>query len=229
MSRAPFIVIDGSDGSGKSTQYARLCEHLEHESIAYETIKFPRYNHPSEYFVDQYLHGKYGQADDIPAKRASVFYAVDRFAASAHITEQLAKGIVVIADRYVAANMGHQGAKMADATTRREFFSWLDQFEYGIMGIPRPDVNIVLTISDQQAQRNIKKRAAEGNHAPDIHEENADFLRRSAEVYREICELFPEQYTRMDCMKTEASMLSVDIIHSEVWKIITAHMQGVKI
>ena len=223
--RGIFIVIDGSDGSGKSTQYARLCDHLTEEGVEFETIKFPQYNQPSAHFVEQYLQGKYGQADETPPKRTSVFYALDRYAAGWHIREQLEKGVAVIADRYVAANMGHQGAKMPDADTRREFFSWLDDFEFNLMGIPRPDLNIVLSISDAQAQRNIAKRASESDHASDIHEANPDFLRRSARVYREICGLFPDQYTRIDCMKDESTMLPIEDVHNQIWEHATSKLQ----
>lgn len=225
MPKGIFIVIDGSDGSGKSTQYKQLCDHLTKESIEFETIKFPQYGQPSAHFVEQYLQGKYGQADEVPAKRTSVFYALDRYAASWHIREQLEQGITMVVDRYVASNMGHQGAKMPEADTRKEFFSWLDDFEFNLMDIPRPDLNIVLSISDAQAQRNIAKRAAESDHASDIHEANADFLRRSAEVYREICDLFPDQYTRIDCMKDESNMLPIEDIHNQIWEHAASRLQ----
>lgn len=220
-----FIVIDGSDGSGKSTQYKQLQERFDKEGVTYETIKFPQYNQPSAYFVEQYLGGTYGQADEIPAKRASVFYALDRYAAGQHIRSKLDAGITVLADRYVAANMGHQGAKMADKDTRLEFFSWLENFEYTLMGIPRPDINIVLSISDAQAQRNIAKRASETTHSSDIHEANPDFLRRSSEVYKEICQLFPDQYIKIDCMKDESNMLPIDDIHNKIWEVVSIHLQ----
>jgi len=225
MSKGVFIVIDGSDGSGKSTQYAKLCDRLKAEGVELETIKFPQYNQPSAYFVEQYLQGQYGQADDVPAKRASVFYAMDRYAAAAHIRQQLERGVAVIVDRYVAANMGHQGAKMPDGDTRTEFFSWLDDFEFNLMGIPRPDVNIVLSVSDEQAARNMAKRSAESDHASDIHEANPDFLRRSAEVYREICQLFPDQYHRIDCMQDAEHMLPADVIHNRIWELVSAKLQ----
>jgi len=225
MSKGVFIVIDGSDGSGKSTQYAKLCDRLKAEGFELETIKFPQYNQPSAYFVEQYLQGQYGQADETPARRASVFYALDRYAAGTMIREKLDRGAAVIADRYVAANMGHQGAKMRDVATRKAFFSWLDDFEFNIMGIPRPDVNIVLSVSHEQAARNIAKRTAESDHASDIHEANPDFLRRSADVYREICELFPEQYHRIDCMQDDNSMRPADAIHNHIWKLVSAQLQ----
>ncbi len=220
-----FIVIDGSDGSGKSTQYAMLCDRLKTEGIEFKMIKFPQYKQPSAYFVQQYLQGHYGQADEIPAKRASVFYALDRYAAGEDIRQQLDRGVTVIVDRYVAANMGHQGAKMLDEQARREFFAWLDDFEFTIMGIPRPDVNIVLSVTDDQAARNMAKRTAEGDHVSDIHEANPDFLRRSAAVYREICELFPDQYHRLDCMQDEATMLPADVTHNQIWELVTAKLQ----
>ena len=220
-----FIVIDGSDGSGKSTQYARLCDRFKAEKIAFETIKFPRYGQPSAYFIEQYLQGKYGQVDEVPARRASVFYALDRYEARGHIQEQLKHGVAIVADRYVASNMGHQGAKMPNSNVRREFFEWLDDFEYNLMDVPRPDINIVLSVSDGQAARNIAKRAAESDHASDIHEANPDFLRRSAEVYREICELFPDQYHRIDCMRNANEMLAANIIHNRIWTLVNAELQ----
>lgn len=229
MSKGIFIVIDGSDGSGKSTQYAHFCNRLKAEGIPFETLKFPQYNQPSAHFVEQYLQGKYGQADDVPAKRASVFYALDRYAASWHIREKLKQGVTMVVDRYVASNMGHQGAKMPDTETRKEFFSWLDDFEFNLMGIPRPDLNVVLSVSDKQAQRNIVKRANESDHASDIHEANPDFLRRSAEVYREICDLFPDQYTRIDCMKDESNMLPVEDVHNQIWELAMDKLQKGKL
>jgi dTMP kinase len=225
MSKGIFIVIDGSDGSGKSTQYAKLCDRLKAENIAFETIKFPRHKQPPAYFVDHYLQGRYGQADEVPAKRASVFYAMDRYDAAQHIREQLNRGVAVIADRYVGANMGHQGAKMPDAETRQEFFSWLNDFEFNLMGIPRPDVNIVLSVSDEQAARNIAKRAAETDHPSDIHEANPDFLRRSTETYHEICDLFPDQYHCVDCMQNTESMLPADTIHDQIWELVSTKLK----
>ncbi len=225
MPKGTFIVIDGSDGSGKSTQYAKLCERLEAEGIAFETIKFPRHKQPPAYFVDRYLQGQYGQADEVSAKRASVFYAVDRYDAAEHIRQQLEKGVAVIADRYVSANMGHQGAKMPDTETRQEFFAWLDDFEFNLMGIPHPDVNIVLSVSDEQAARNIAKRAAETDNPSDIHEANPDFLRRSAETYQQICKLFPEQYHRIDCMQDDTRMQPAETIHNQIWELVQARLQ----
>jgi len=223
--RGIFIVIDGSDGAGKSTQYAKLCERIKDEGIELETIKFPQYKQPSAYFIEQYLQWHYGQADDVPAKRTSVLFAVDRFAAAQHIRERLEQGVAVIADRYVVANMGLQGAKMDNPDERHEFFRWLDEFEYTIMGIPRPDINIVLSVSVEQTARNMTKRTAESDHPSDVHEANPDFLRRSVEVYHEICELFPDQYHRIDCMQDETSMLPVDVIHNQIWEFVGAKLQ----
>jgi dTMP kinase len=225
MSKGAFIVIDGSDGSGKSTQYAKLCERIRAEGIEMEMIKFPQYKQPSAYFIEQYLQWQYGQADDVPPKRTSVFFALDRFAVAQHIRERLEQGVAIVADRYVVANMGLQGAKMDSLEARQEFFTWLDDFEYSIMGIPRPDINIVLSVSVGQTTRNMAKRSAESDHPSDVHEANPDFIRRSVEVYQEICNLFPDQYHRIDCMQDEMTMLPVDAIHKKIWELVSAQFQ----
>ena len=208
-----LIVIDGSDGSGKSTQYALLQERLHAEGIAFESIKFPQYGQPSAYCVEQYLRGAYGAADAVPPKRASLFYAMDRFGASARLRSQLEAGTLLLADRYTVANMAHQGAKLHDPAARRELYLWLDRIEHEILGSPRPDVTLVLRVTPEQAQTNITARA----HEKDIHEADQDFLRRSLQVYEELAELFPERIVAIDCMNGRQEMQPANEIHERIW------------
>lgn len=226
MSKGLFVVIDGSDGSGKGTQHALLVQRLQQEGLAFEQCDFPQYGQPSAYFVEQYLNGAYGGLDDVPALQASVFYAVDRFAASFDIRKALSAGKIVIANRFTASNLAHQGAKLADAEARAKLYQTIEQFEHETMGIPKPGLNIILSVPATRGQQNVDQKAARSytTKKRDIHEADVDFLRRSVEVYDELCQLFPEQFVRIDCMKDKATMLPVETIHERIWQILQARL-----
>ncbi len=107
-----FIVIEGLDGSGKSTQSKLLTQYLRKEGYKVEKIDFPQHGEKSAGLVDEYLNGKYGSSEEVGPYRASVFYACDRYDASFKIRKWLKEGKIVVSDRYVASNVGHQGGKI---------------------------------------------------------------------------------------------------------------------
>src|SRR4051812_801354 len=104
-----LIVLEGSDGSGKTTQFNLLSERLKAAGYEIAVFNFPRYDKPSTHFVKQYLNGRYGPAAKISPYTASLFYALDRYEAGAEIKEALEQGKIVLCDRYVGSNMAHQG------------------------------------------------------------------------------------------------------------------------
>lgn len=220
MSKGLFIVIDGSDGTGKKTQHQLLLDRLSAEDITSQSVDFPRYGQPSAYFVEQYLGGEYGTADEVSAEKASVFYALDRFAASKEIQAALNASKIVVANRFTLSNMGHQGAKVADQTARAKLYQWIDAFEHETLGVPRPDMNIILTIPHSVAQANIDRRSISDNRAKDIHEANDDFMRRSIDVYYELSELF-DTCQEVKCEADETTMKTPEEIHETIWNIVT--------
>lgn len=220
MPKGIFVVIDGSDGTGKKTQHQLLLERLEQEGIANHSVDFPRYGEPSAYFVEQYLAGSYGAADDVSAQKASVFYGLDRFAAAQEINDALSAGKVVVANRFTLSNMGHQGAKLANKAERAKLYQWIDTFEHETLGVPRPDMNIILTIPHSVAQANIDRRSLSDNRAKDIHEADDDFMRRSIEVYLELGELFDTCH-EVKCEASATTMKPPGEIHETIWNIVT--------
>jgi len=120
-----FIVLDGTDGSGKTTQATLLVERLRKEGHMVETADFPQYEQWSAAFAERYLRGEFGSALEVGAKRSSLFYALDRYAASFQIRSWLKEGKIVISNRYVSANKGHQLGKLR-AEERKEFLAWHD-------------------------------------------------------------------------------------------------------
>lgn len=214
-----FIVIDGTDGSGKATQTKLLVERFGQEGLPVETISFPKYGDKSAGALEEYLGGKYGSAKDVTAHQASVLYAVDRFDAAPQIRAWLAAGKHVIADRYVGSNMAHQGSKITDPTERKAFFAWEVQFEYELMGIPMPDINVVLHVPTETAMELMKDRDLKSKLNKDIHEENLEHLKAAEQAYLDITKQF-ETFTLIECVEN-GQMMSRKDIHDRVWDAIS--------
>jgi dTMP kinase len=212
-----FIVIDGTDGSGKTTQLKLLKNRLEAEGYSVQLADFPQYNSKSAGLVEEYLSGKYGQAEEVDAYKASIFYAVDRYDASFKIRQWLQDGQIVLANRYTSANMGHQGCKIANPLERRVFFNWLHELEYKIFAIPRPDLSIILHVESGIAQKLVQERARQDwdGKTNDIHENDLSHLKKAEQVYLEIAESFPD-FRLINCTKNQ-ELLSRDEIALLVW------------
>jgi len=139
MGEGKFIVLDGTDGCGKATQTKLLVDRLRKEGNSVFMLDFPQYGERSAALVEDYLNGKFGSAEEVGPYRASIFYACDRFAASREARSKIENGEICISNRYVSANMGHQSGKIANLEERDKFLAWLENLEYRIFGIPRPD------------------------------------------------------------------------------------------
>jgi dTMP kinase len=212
-----FIVIDGTDGSGKTTQVEILIKRFKKAGFDVEIADFPQYNTKSAGLVEEYLSGKYGEANEVTPYQASIFYAVDRYDASKKIRDWLKAGKIVVANRYVSANMGHQGGKIQNSLERKIFFSWLDELEYKIFNIPRPDLSIILHVEAEIAQQLTKQRARTdwSDSAKDIHEKSLDHLKNAEQVYLEIAHSFPD-FKLIKCTINDR-LLSREEINDLIW------------
>ncbi len=212
-----FIVIDGTDGSGKTTQLQLLVTKLKSEGYDVEIADFPQYNTKSAGMVEEYLSGKYGGADDVSPYAASLLYATDRFDASFKIREWLKQGKVVVCNRYVSASFAHQGGKISNALERKLFFNWLSEIEYKIFNIPKPDLYLILHVEAEIAQKMAKDRGREDwkGKTKDIHEENINHLKKAETVYLEIAQSMPD-FHLVKCTRNGEIMNREDI-HYLVW------------
>lgn len=208
-----FLVIEGTDGSGKGTQFDILKKQLTDEGYDIACFDFPRYDQPSSFFVREYLNGKYGTADEVGPYTASLFYALDRYETAQEIQLALDEGKIVLANRFTGSNMAHQGTKFTNAEERRGYFIWIDNLEFQMLGIPRPDRSIVLRVPAETAQKLVdnKESRTYTDKKRDIHEADLDHLKRSVEVYDDLCELFPKDFTRIDCVRN-GELLDIDTI-----------------
>lgn len=216
-----FIVIEGTDGSGKGTQFALLRDKLIADGFNVETFDFPQYDLPSSYFVRQYLNGKYGTAEEVGPYTSSLFYALDRYEVADQIRNALDSGKVVLANRFTGSSMAHQGTKFHHAEERRGYFIWLDNLEFQMLGIPRPDRSFVLRVPAQIAQELVDQKDTRTytDSKRDIHEADINHMKRSVEVYDDLCQLFPKDFTRIDCIR-DNKLLDIDTIHEQLVKII---------
>lgn len=218
MKQGKFIVIDGTDGSGKGTQTELLITALKEKGIDVVTTDFPQYGKPSACFVEKYLRGEYGTADEISAKKASLFYALDRFDASHQMKAWLAEGKFIVSNRYVSANMGHQAGKISDTAKRDEFLEWLEELEYGISGIPKPDKTLLLYMPPEIGQKLVDEKDARDytkGKKRDIHEADLDHLKNAAHAYAYVANKFG--WTTIDCAP-ENNLLTREEIHQKVLK-----------
>lgn len=172
-----LIVLDGLDGSGKSTQLDRLDAYFRKNGIHYRQISFPDYSQPSSALVKQYLGGEFGgSADAVNAYAASSFYAVDRYASYKKFWQQdYESGMLILAARYTTSNAIHQMGKLP----RKEwdaYLDWLEHYEYTLLGLPRPDRVLFLDMPLDVSQKLLMSRYEGDGEKRDIHERDLRYL-----------------------------------------------------
>lgn len=182
-----FIVIDWIDASGKKTQVDKISTHLRKNWKTVKVIDFPRYDYESSYFVREYLDGKYGK--NLSPEMSSLFFAMDRFDASYDYQKDINKYDYVIANRYVSSSMIHHGCKIHDIKQRKVFLDWLENLEYKICKIPKPDKIFFLSFSFKNNQKLLQKRAYEKwTLELDLHESDTEYMLSAWEVAHKISE-----------------------------------------
>lgn len=229
MSKGKFFVFEGIDGSGKSTQTKLLAEALKQKGHEIEKIDFPQYGKASAGMLENYLKGFYGTSEEVGPYKASIFYACDRYDLSFKIRKWLEEGKIVVSDRYVVSNIGHQGGKLiSNEAEWSKYVDWLYQLEYELFGIPKPDYTLILKISPELSQKmsnkitdddkKQKRIAYLGNDKKhDIHERDREHLANALKSYVSIAQKYPDEYKIIEC-EENGSFLSAHDIHKKVLK-----------
>lgn len=219
MANGKLVVLEGIDGSGKSTQYRMLCEKLNSNSIEYKKIVFPRYNEESSALIRMYLGGAFGsEPEDVNAYTASTFYAVDRFASfKSDWGKYYSDGGLVISDRYTTSNAVHQGSKMLDGDINT-FFSWLSDFEYKKIGLPCPDLVIYLDVDLQTSLDRMSIRQQSTNTKADIHEKNTEYLKKCLTAAQRAADYYG--WKKIPSVK-DGKLRTMEEINGDIYSIIT--------
>ena len=211
-----LIVFEGTDGSGKSTQFARLRRRLEQEQKTFQRLVFPQYEKPSSALIRMYLNGEFGsRPGDVNPYAASAFYAVDRYASWKQAWgEYYQQGGLVLSDRYTTSNAVHQASKLPEQE-RPGFFAWLSDFEHEKLGLPRPDVVFYLDMPVQKALENLRRRDEHAHTRGDIHETDSAYLALCHETAGQAAGYYG--WRRIACVDGAGELRTVEELHEEIW------------
>ena len=211
-----LIVIEGTDGSGKSTQFRRLTQRLQQDNQDFQTLVFPRYQEESSALIRMYLGGAFGsKPSDVNAYAASAFYAVDRYASYKQDWGQYyEQGGLIVSDRYTTSNAVHQASKEPDVQ-QGDFLKWLYEFEYDRLGLPRPDLTIYLDVPTDFTEKLLRGREQATNTQADIHEQDMQYLATCRQTGRKAAAFYG--WTVIDCVK-DGQMRGIEDIHEEIYR-----------
>ena len=214
-----LIVIEGTDGSGKSTQFHLMAERLEKENRPFRRLVFPRYSEESSALIRLYLGGAFGsKPGDVNAYAASAFYAVDRYASyKQDWGNWYEEGGLIFSDRYTTSNAVHQGAKCA-VEERGDYLRWLDDFEHNKLGLPRPDMVIYLDVPTEASVQMLRSRESATNTTADIHEKDTAYLATCRECAGQAADLLG--WKRIRCLDENGKLRSIEDIHEEIWALV---------
>ncbi len=218
-----LIVIEGTDGSGKSTQFKKLTERLEQEGTTFRKLVFPQYAEPSSALIRMYLGGEFGsKPTDVNAYAASAFYAVDRYASYKKVWgEWYENGGLIVSDRYTTSNAVHQASKET-GEKQADFLKWLYEFEYDKLGLPAPDLTIYLDVPTDFTEKMMRSREAATNTHADIHEQDLDYLATCRRTGKAAAEFYG--WTFIQCVK-DGQMRSIEDIHEEIYRHVAACLE----
>jgi len=210
-----LIVIEGTDGSGKSTQFRMLSQHLEQDGLEFKHLVFPRYSEPSSALIRMYLGGEFGtKPSDVNAYAASAFYAVGRFASYKMDWGQwYESGGLVLSDRYTTSNAVHQASKEPEEG-QDAYLQWLYDFEYSKLGLPRPDLTIYLDVPTDYTERLLRHREQDTNTQADIHEKDMAYLATCRNTGRKAAAYYG--WNVIECVR-DGAMRSIEDIHDEIY------------
>ena len=211
-----LIVFEGTDGSGKSTQFRALCSRLDGLGRDYSKLVFPQYSEPSSALIRMYLGGEFGSnPQDVNPYAASAFYAVDRYASFKKVWgDDYRDGGLILTDRYTTSNAVHQAVKCAPED-RPAFLRWLDDFEHEKMGLPRPDLVIYLDMPTERAVELLRSREAATHTQADIHELDTGYLAACRASALQAAQVLG--WKKIPCLNQDGALRSIEEIHEEIW------------
>ncbi len=218
-----LFVLEGIDGSGKSTQFKLLTDRLEKEGVAFRKLAFPRYNESSSALLRSYLSGEFGsRPEDVSAFAASTFFFVDRYASyKSDWGDYYNNGGLVLCDRYTTSNAIHQGAKLPQSE-QAQFFDWLYDFEFRLMELPRPDSVLYMDIDLKTCIEQMRLRQERTNTKGDIHELNPDYLAACLKAGSAAASRLG--WSKISCI-SEGTMRTPESIHEEIFEIIKGALE----
>ena len=216
-----LIVIEGLDGSGKSTQVKKLRQYLGEKTGKLEYIHFPRYDAPVYGdLISRFLRGEFGSNEQVHPQLVALLFAEDRHGAASQMKSILAGGGIVLLDRYVYSNIAYQCAKLDSGAEQARLRDWIIDTEYGAFGLPVPDLNIFLDVPVGFVEQKLtSSRGGSGREylagARDIHEADIEFQKKVRGIYLAQCQADPK-FMRIDCSGPDGKMLPPEDVFKKI-------------
>lgn len=222
IKKGKFIVIEGTDGSGKGTQTQLLSDALKKKKVPHKIFDFPRYeDNIYGQLVARYLKGEFGGVNEVSPYLVSLSYAGDRVLAKPQMDKALDEGKMILSNRYVLSNKAHQSTKLPNPK-RKQFIQWLDDLEYKTNKLPREDLVIFLYLPSRMAQDNVGKKGARGymgKKKKDIHENSISHLTESVKMYLYLSKT-EKNWVVINCLEKNKEMKTREKIHEEIMEIL---------
>lgn len=219
-----IIAIEGIDGSGKNTQAKALAERISLSGKTVKLMGFPCYTETlfgKE--IGRYLNGDFGGIDDVSPTLAAMLYAGDRYEKKKEIIDALDNDVILIIDRYVYSNVAHQSAKLF-GEDREGLQKWIENLEYGVYSLPKPDVNILLNLDASTSSKLVSMKNAREytNKKHDLHEENSMYLAEVANVYKSLANS-NDTWKVINCIEN-GLLKSINSISDEIFFILKEYI-----
>ena len=218
--KGKLIVFEGIDGSGKGTQTKKLFNFLKNKGIKTELFEFPFY---SETFfgkeVGNYLNGEFGGLNEVHPKLSAMLYAGDRYEKRNELIEKLNQGYLIICDRYVPSNIAHQTAKYQNEREKENLKKWIEELEYGVYKLPKPDLIFFLNMNPDISDKLIlnKSKRDYTDKKKDLHENDNSYLKN---VYNTFCEMVSNDNWENIMSNEDKNLKTIDNIQNEIISIL---------
>ena len=221
-----LFVIEGVDGSGKSTQIKLLSEFLTKKGYSIGFLHFPRTDAPwFGELIARFLRGEFGSLNEVDPYLVALLYAGDRRDASEMIRGWLNNGQIVLLDRYTYSNIAYQCAKIDDLSEQDKLMNWILKLEFEHFGIPKPDLNLFLDVPFYFTEKKLRSERSGDDRTylkgtRDIHEESLNFQKKVRDIYLKVARS-DNRLAVVDCGTGNGLMKPPEVISSLVLEIIS--------
>ena len=216
-----FIVLEGLDGAGKSTQIRMLRQLFADRGVESVYVHFPRFDSPVYgQLIARFLRGEFGGVQEVDPYLVALIFAGDRADAAPQIRQWLAEGKAVVLDRYVYSNVGFQCAKLPAGEERDRLADWIVNLEFGHNALPRPDLSLFLDVPFAFTERKLSE-VREGDDrdylqgGQDIHEASLQLQQDVRSVYLASAAKDPSLRV-VDCSDASGAMESPEGIFAKI-------------
>lgn len=224
---ASLIAIEGIDGAGKGTQAGRLVQSLRDLGYRVDTLQFPRYSQTTfGSAIGDFLNGRFGSLNDVHPQLAAVLYAGDRFESRSLLMQMMEENDVVVLDRFVGSNLAHQAAKL-DGEERHALIEWIEKVEFGVFGLPRPNLTVLIDMSSQMSRELVSRKAARDytTQEADLQESDLPYLERVRRCYLALSHSRLEWRT-VHGLKDDGSLRTIECVAEEILGLVRTQLAG---